>query len=261
MEIENSDQYDSVDICVCCGKPVLEGRMICTICEADQPKEILKLQQRMMDLSMKEKEELPAAQPELPTDPSPPPKAVRKPWRKILRWVSNILIALVVLLAVLLHGLKLLGLHPYTVMSGSMESVYPTGSMIYVAKTDPNGLKVGDAITFYLPNGVVATHRIVELVPDEDKPSVIRFRTKGDENKVTDGALVSKESVIGEPVFCIPYLGYLAVWIGQAPGKYVAMAVALLLVLLELLMSVFLDGKPSANIEKPTKKENSDEKV
>lgn len=175
-------------------------------------------------------------------------------WKLVLRIVFNVLVVLVVLLAFLLHGMQLFGVRSYTVLSGSMETAYPTGSMIYVTKADPNELQVGDAITFYLSNGAVATHRIIELVPDEEDAAIVRFRTKGDANKVADGTLVAKESVIGKPVFCIPYLGYLAVWISQAPGKYVAMAVALSLVLAEVLISVFLDGKPSEN-----KKENKPE--
>lgn len=27
------DRYEGLDVCVCCGKPVPEGRMICIACE------------------------------------------------------------------------------------------------------------------------------------------------------------------------------------------------------------------------------------
>ena len=55
--------------------------------------------------------------------------------KKILKWISDLLVILVVVLAFLLHGLKLFGLTPYSVLSGSMEPAYPAGSLIYVKNT------------------------------------------------------------------------------------------------------------------------------
>ena len=182
--------------------------------------------------------------------------------KTILKIISNILVVLVVLFGFLLHGVQLLGLKPYSVLSGSMESVYPTGSLIYVAKTDPAGLVANDIITFKMSSGTIATHRIIELVRDETEPNIIRFRTKGDENNIADGTLVDFGSVIGKPVFCIPFLGYLATYIMHPPGKYVAVTVAVALILIEMIISIVLDDKnkkknDSAQIEHSTKKETS----
>jgi len=164
-------------------------------------------------------------------------------WKLALKIVSDALVILVVLLAILLHGLQLFGLRPYSVLSGSMESVYPTGSLIYIKDADPAKLEVGDTITFKMESGIIATHRIIELVPDETDPAVIRFRTKGDENEIADGSLVEYDSVIGKPVFCIPLLGYLATYLTQPPGKYIGITVAIALILVELMISIVLDDK------------------
>lgn len=187
---------------------------------------------------------------------------MNKKVKTILRIISNVLIILVVLFGFLLHGVQLLGLKPYSVLSGSMESVYPTGSLIYVVKADPAKLEVNDIITFKMPSGTIATHRIIELVTDESKPGIVRFRTKGDENNIADGTLVDLESVIGKPVFCIPFLGYLATYIMHPPGKYVAVTVAAALILIEMIISFVLDDKNKkkndpAQIEHSTKKETS----
>lgn len=163
--------------------------------------------------------------------------------KKTLKVISNALVVLVVVFAFLLHGFQLFGLKPYSVLSGSMESVYPTGSLIYVAKADPAELVVNDIITFKMPSGTIATHRIIELVADETEPDIIRFRTKGDENNIADGTLVDFGSVIGKPVFCIPFLGYLATYIMHPPGKYVAITVAVALILIEMIISIALDDK------------------
>lgn len=147
--------------------------------------------------------------------------------------VTTILVAVVVLLALLLVGVRLIGWQVYTVLSGSMEPTYHTGSIIYVKDVDPFTIEDGQVITFMMDEDTIATHRVVGVVPDEEDSSVIRFRTKGDANESEDGTLVHYKNVIGTPVFTIPYLGYLVSYIQQPPGMYVAIcAVAILILLL-----------------------------
>ena len=156
-----------------------------------------------------------------------------KTLKKIWNFVSTVLVAVVVLLALLLAGARIFGLQVFTVLSGSMEPTYHTGSLIYVKKVDPFTIQPGQPITFLLDEKTVATHRVGGVVPDEEDTTVIRFRTKGDANEAEDGTLVQYKNVIGEPVFSIPYLGYLAEYIQHPPGMYVALACgALLLVLI-----------------------------
>ena len=167
--------------------------------------------------------------------------------KKIWNIFTTILVAIVVLFAVALVGARLVGLQVFTVLSGSMEPAYHTGSLIYVKEVDPTEIEAGQVITFMLDEDTVATHRVVEVVPDEDDASVIRFMTKGDANDVVDGTLVHYKNVIGTPVFTIPYLGYVASYIQNPPGTYVAIsagAILLLLVFLpDLLFGDDKDGK------------------
>ena len=92
-------------------------------------------------------------------------KPMNRKIRSTLKIISNTLVIAVVLFAFLLHGFQFFGLTPYSVLSGSMESIYPTGSLIYVKAVEPEKLKVDDIITFKTQGGIVATHRIIELVP------------------------------------------------------------------------------------------------
>ena len=163
--------------------------------------------------------------------------------KRILSAVSTVLVAVVVLFAVLLVGVRLIGLQVFTVLSGSMEPAYGTGSLIYVKKVDAADIKVGDVITFMLDADTVATHRVIEVIPDEEDPEVIRFRTKGDANDSPDGGAVHCKNVIGEPVMCIPFLGYVANYIQNPPGMYIAIAVGALLLLLVFLPDVFSEDK------------------
>lgn len=163
--------------------------------------------------------------------------------KKVWNVVSSILVGLVMLLALLLVGARLAGLRVFTVLSGSMEPAYHTGSLIYVKKVDPFTIQPGQPITFLLDEDTVATHRVVGVVPDEEDPGVIRFRTKGDANEAEDGALVHYKNVIGTPVFSIPYLGYLADYIQHPPGMYVAISAGAILLLLVFLPDIFAEDK------------------
>lgn len=162
--------------------------------------------------------------------------------KKTLKIVSNALVIVVVVLAILLHGLQFVGLKPYSVLSGSMQSVYPTGSLLYIKYVNPETLEVGDVITYKMEGGTLCTHRIIEIVHNEDNPDIFRFRTKGDENDTAD-PLVDRDRVVGKATFCIPLLGYLATYIAAPPGKYVAITVAVALILIEIMISLVLDDK------------------
>ena len=169
--------------------------------------------------------------------------------KKIWNLFTTILVCLVILLAVLLVGARLIGLQVFTVLSGSMEPTYHVGALIYVKEVDPYLLKSGDVITFMLDEDTIATHRIVDVVPDEDEPSTIRFRTKGDANDSEDGSLVHYKNVVGTPVFTIPKLGYVANYIQHPPGTYVAISAGAILLLLVFLPDLFGDEKKETKQE------------
>lgn len=163
--------------------------------------------------------------------------------KKIWNWVSSILIGLVVLLAVALVGVRLIGLDVYVVLSGSMEPTYHVGSLIYVKDVDYKELKEGDPITYMLNENTVVTHRITEVLVDENDPDTIRYFTKGDANDMPDGSSVHYKNIIGKPVFTIPYLGYISNYIQNPPGTYVALAAGAILVMLVFLPDLFEEDK------------------
>lgn len=171
--------------------------------------------------------------------------------KKLWNAFTTLLVVLVVLLVILLVGVRLVGLQPYVVLSGSMEPEYHVGSLIYVKDVDYTQLQAGDVITFMLNEKTVATHRIVEVIPDETEPGVVRYRTKGDANDVEDGSLIHFRNVIGSPVFTIPYLGYVANYVQNPPGMYIAISAGAILILLMFLPDLFgKDEEKSAKAEK-----------
>ena len=166
-------------------------------------------------------------------------KKVKKVWDA----VTTILVVIVVALAIMLVGVRVAGIQVYTVLSGSMEPTYHTGSLIYVKSVDYTEIEAGQVITFMLNEDTIATHRVVEVIPDEEDESVIRYRTKGDANAAEDGSLVHYKNVIGTPIFSIPYMGYVANYIQNPPGTYVAISAGAILLLLVFLPDLFDEDK------------------
>lgn len=175
---------------------------------------------------------------------------VKKVLSKICNIASTIVVVLVVILAFALVGVRLIGFNVYTVLSGSMEPEIKTGSIIYVKSIDYKELKEGDIITYMIADNTVVTHRIIEVIPDEENPDVIRFATKGDANLSPDGGdPVHYKNVIGKQVFTIPYLGYVSDYITSPPGTYVTIAGCAILLLLVFVPGMLKDDTPPAKKE------------
>lgn len=200
---------------------------------------------------------------------------------KIWNAFTTLLVVLMLLLAVALVGVRVVGLTPFTVLSGSMEPTYHVGSLIYVKKTAPADIKVGDPITFVVNDDLlVATHRVVDIekfetgtravldeneqpVMDEDgnpmyeeypleEPSYY-YTTKGDANKDVDGSPVYYKNVQGVPVFSIPLLGYLSSWLQTRQGMIMGISIAIVIIILTFLPDLL------KLVDEPEKKKPEDE--
>ena len=153
--------------------------------------------------------------------------------KKTLDIITSVLLVIVVIFAMLIVGVRIFGLTPYTVLSGSMEPEYHVGALIYVKKADVSELKVGVPITYTMENGIVVTHRIIEVYEEVGVEPI--YKTKGDANDTEDGANVPYSRVIGRPVFDIPYLGYVSYYVKTPYGAIISVASITILVILSFL--------------------------
>lgn len=181
-------------------------------------------------------------------------KTIKKAWDI----VTSVLVIVAALVAVALVGVRLIGLQAYTVLSGSMEPVYHVGSLIYVKETDCRELEVGDDITFMLNETTIVTHRIVEILPDTEDPTVLRFRTQGIANETADDVPVHFKNVLGKPVFTIPYLGYVAYYIQNPPGTYIAIAGGAILILLTFIPELLKKEEEDDSAKEDDRKDGED---
>lgn len=162
--------------------------------------------------------------------------------KKIYNIFTVILIIAVFVLAMLLVGTRLFGLTPYTVLSGSMEPKYHVGSLIYVIDVDPAELQVGDPLTF-THSGNTVTHEIVEII-DAESPRDRLFVTQGLTNNITDGQIPVSD-IIGKPVFTIPLLGYVAVFVQNPIGIISIACVIVILLILSFFIDAIAPNEPS----------------
>lgn len=167
--------------------------------------------------------------------------------KKVWNTVTTVLVSLMVILAALLWGVKLLGFEVLVVQSGSMEPNYHVGSLVYVKPVDAAELEIGDVITFELGGGVRGTHRIMDILHEDGSLS---FVTKGDSNDHADFNPVVPENIVGQVKFTVPYLGFLIAYIQQPPGTYITVSVVAVLLLLTILPDViFPEGKDNKKQE------------
>jgi signal peptidase len=96
-----------------------------------------------------------------------------------------------------------------SVLSGSMEPTFKTGSVIGVkplVENEKKNLKVDDIITYQDGPEKLTTHRIVGVIESGDN---ILYETRGDNNKSKDLTPVLSDNVVAKySGFTIPYLGY-----------------------------------------------------
>ncbi|WP_099205224.1 signal peptidase I [Scatolibacter rhodanostii] len=119
-----------------------------------------------------------------------------------------ILIFMGILSAVLIVP-GLFGIKVFAVATGSMEPLYPVGSLVFAKPTPPDTIDKDDCITYQFGTETI-THRVIRV----NLQSEI-FITQGDRNQYED-IPVKFENLIGKTApFSLPFLGYFVIWAHQ----------------------------------------------
>jgi signal peptidase I len=141
-------------------------------------------------------------------------------------WVTSL--AIVVLLGLTVNVGRIVGLEVFAVRGGSMAPTIPVGAAVIAVPTAPDAIQLGDIVTIRADNGVVFTHRVVEI---DTGGADYWLRTKGDRNTTADAAPIPGSAVVGVVRMTIPLAGYLIAMSGTPTGilSVLAYVVALLL--------------------------------
>lgn len=122
------------------------------------------------------------------------------------------------------------GWKPFIVLSGSMETQIMTGDVVVVKKIDTKELKENDIVAFKDTDNIVITHRIIEIIKDENENT--EYKTKGDNNNDEDNGYVKPEQIEGIYKFRIGKLGNLALFVQTPVGMIICISIPLLMLLL-----------------------------
>ncbi|MGP4079676.1 signal peptidase I SipW [Pseudalkalibacillus sp. R45] len=181
-----------------------------------------------------------------------------------LKWISNItswmLFAIFIVMIFMVVSSKASGGEPNffgyqlkSVLSGSMEPTFDTGSVIAIDPSiNKEGLKKDDIITFKEDAETLITHRIIEVKKTENH---VQYITKGDNNDGADLEPVLSKNVVGKyNGFNIPFLGYFMNFANSKLGTAILLIVPGALMIIYSAYSIW---KAIREIEVPKKKEES----
>ena len=98
--------------------------------------------------------------------------------------------------------------------SNSMIEYVSRGDVIIIEKLNDRQkekVQIGEVLVFKYGNKIIS-HRVTKIV---ERPDAVYYRTKGDNNKEEDIALVETRNVIGVVKFKIKYIGLPTIWLSD----------------------------------------------
>ncbi|SFL88071.1 signal peptidase I SipW [Salibacterium qingdaonense] len=187
--------------------------------------------------------------------------------KKLLRFTSStvtvLLFAALICMIIVVISSKASGGSPSamgyeikSVLSGSMEPTFQTGSIIAIKPTEENGTEYqdGDIITFQQDQETLVTHRIIGVNETNDQ---IVYETKGDNNDAADMDPVLDTNVVGEYTgFTIPYVGYFIEFANSPTGALVLLVTPGVIIFLYGILSIWRELK---KLEAKTKSASASE--
>ena len=112
----------------------------------------------------------------------------------------------------------LLGMHSFTILSGSMTPTIGVGDVVVDRSIAPLEARVGDIVTFKSPGNSsrLITHRVIHMRAAGD---TVSFVTRGDANTGVERWSVPVDGRIGRVLYRIPKVGYVANVAGSRLGR------------------------------------------
>lgn len=165
--------------------------------------------------------------------------------------ICNLLFSLIVVVIIIVGGGILLpqviGYNSYCVLGTSMEDKIMLGSLIYMKKVPKEELKEGNTIVFETSEkkGEGIIRNIVEV--DLEKESYV---TKAESSDYADASEVAYENILGKVVKVLPYGGFIVLFFQTKLGLIAAVAIFLLLIVLQLLGDIFEEKKKLPKLSK-----------
>jgi signal peptidase len=131
-----------------------------------------------------------------------------RPGRSVVAYTLRALLLFITVVVVVLCIGPVTGKYrTLTVLSGSMSPWMKPGDVVVDTPMRAADLKVGDIVTYHLPDGTrrLVTHRIVRIVEVGELPTI---QTQGDANNAADPVARLDESRVWRARTVVPKVGY-----------------------------------------------------
>ena len=124
---------------------------------------------------------------------------------------------------------SLAGYTPMVVKTDSMAPTFSAGDLIIIRKCDTSKLAEGDIICFHtiIENEYARnTHRILEI---QEQNGVRSYKTKGDNNQISDTHIISDGDIVGQYVGKVSRLGNVMDFLSSSMGFLIVIVLPMLL--------------------------------
>ena len=182
----------------------------------------------------------------LPEQEQPPKKAS---WKSFFGNALFYLVLVIALLGVLVYTnargggpRDFFGYSYFTVLTDSMKSVIPRGSIVITKNVPEAQINIGDDITFFKDENVTVTHRVIEIHENFPEAGQRGFVTKGVDNRDADKDIVTAENIVGVVKLSAPKVGA-ALALIQQNLLLTAVIFGLIILIFVCLKVVFTSGE------------------
>lgn len=154
--------------------------------------------------------------------------------RSVARFCGYTALGVIAGLALLVTAPRLVGVTPFTVLSGSMTPTLGVGDVVLDERVAPADVRRGDIVTFpdASRGGAMVTHRVERMWRTG---ADVSFVTRGDANTAGEEWRVPAGGKLGRVRMAVPKVGWVLHRAGSREGRLALVALpAALLVLLEL---------------------------
>ena len=134
------------------------------------------------------------------------------------------LLLVVAVLAIYLFGSSqsgkpklLFGYSAMTILTGSMQTEIPKGSLIITKQVDSNTIKLADDITFMVDDHTSVTHRVIGIYENYEETGERGFQTQGVSNLNPDLDITYASNVVGKVIYHNETLGIIISFIKHYP--------------------------------------------
>jgi len=147
--------------------------------------------------------------------------------KKIFLRTTDIIMAVMVLVALAIVIPNSYGVKTLAVLSNSMAPNIQKGSMVFVAPVKPEDIITGDFISYTINDEQLVTGRVTEI-DDANK----LFTVEDDLSGASGAMQVPYNKMIGVVKFSMPFMGYLLGYVLTSQGKIVVIAGVLALIVI-----------------------------